>query len=451
MTRWVVTLVAVLLLIGFERGMALEDAPTPTPADTILYTVQRGDTLGLIAFRNHTTVAEIARLNSLTNPQLIVLGQRLRLPVSASNTATSAAPSSSTTDAEATPEVAAEALTAPVVALPLDYGVEADFTGQDLDSTVAQISALNMHWVKIEARWRDLEATRGVIDYTALDAVVDALRSHNLNLLVTITTAPDWARSSQVENGPPDDLALFAQFAGELAGHYAGRVQAYEIWNEPNLRREWNSAFFPISAETYANLLRNAYNTIKTVDPAAVVISAGLAPTGFNDGINAVDDRVYLDDLYAQGLAQISDAIGAHPYGFANPPDATCCAAPDGVLTHYGHPSFYFLDTLIDYRATMLRYGDETKLIWVTRFGWGTSEDTPTPPQNSAYVSYNSLEQQAQYFSRGFELGAQLGYVGVMIAYNLNGCVAQPANPEACYYSLFNPGGGNARFSTGWR
>ena len=441
MARWVVKLVVVFLLIGLQRGMALEDTPTPPPAETILYTVQHGDTLGLIAFRNHTTVAEIARLNNLDNPQLIVIGQQLRLPAPTGSLATPSAPINSTPDVEATPELSAEALATPVIALALDYGVEVDFSGQNVDSTVARITALGMHWVKIEARWRELEATRGVIDYTTLDAAVDSLRSNNLNILMTITTAPDWARSSHVENGPPDDLSLFAQFAGELAKHYAGRVQAYEIWNEPNLRREWNSTVFPINAEVYASLLRSAYGAIKAADPAAVVISAGLAPTGFNDGSNAVDDRVYLDDLYAQGLIQFSDAVGAHPYGFANPPDATCCAAPDGVLTHYGHPSFYFLDTLADYHVIMIKYGDENKLIWVTRFGWGTSVDTAAPPHNSAYVSYNSLEQQAQYLIRGFELGGQLGYVGVMIDYNLNGCVVQPENPEACYYSLLSPTG----------
>ncbi len=442
MTRWGMLFAIVILLTGFQRGMAVQDVtPTPTPEETILYTVQYGDTLGLIASLHHTTVAEIARLNNLTNPQLIVLGQQLRLPATTGATATPTTSTSPTKNPEATPELAAESQSAPIVALPLDYGIEADFSGQDVDGIVAQIVALNLHWVKIEARWRDLESTRGVIDYTKLDAVVDALRSHSLNLLLTITTAPDWARSSQVENGPPDDFAQFAQFAGQLAEHFAGRVQAYEIWNEPNLRREWNSAVFPISAEVYANLLRSAYSAIKAVDPAAVVISAGLAPTGFNDGINAVDDRLYLDDLYAHGLAQFSDAIGAHPYGFANPPDTTCCAAPEGVLSHYGHPSFYFLDTLNDYHAIMLKYGDGAKLIWATRFGWGTSADTSAPPHNSVYVSYNSLEQQAQYLAQGFEIGARLGFVGVMIGYNLNGCLTQPANPEACYYSLIDPAG----------
>ncbi|MCC6802881.1 MAG: hypothetical protein IT319_08355, partial [Anaerolineae bacterium] len=196
-----------------------------------------------------------------------------------------------------------------------------------------------------------------------------------------------------------------------------------------------------LGADSYATLLRGAYIAIKAVAPDALIISAGLAPTGFNDFINAVDDRQYLARLYQLGLADMSDAVGAHPFGFANPPDTVCCDAPDGVLSHFGHPSFYFRNTLDDYRQIMNTSGDTTTLIWITQFGWGTSEDTPAPPRNSLYVSYNSLEEQADYVARAYELGEHSGSVGVMILSNLNGCLVQPANAEACYYSLLAPSG----------
>jgi hypothetical protein len=145
--------------------------------------------------------------------------------------------------------------------------------------------------------------------------------------------------------------------------------------------------------------------------------------------------------LYPLGLADISDAVGAHPFGYGNPPDSVCCDAPEGVLTHYGHPSFYFLDTLNDYHQIMQDSGDFNTQIWVTEFGWGTSEDSAVPLSNSRYVSYNSLQKQAQYTARAFELGANSGFVGVMIDYNLNSCVAQPDNTEACYYSVISSSG----------
>ncbi len=448
--RWVVILAALLLLFMVRPSAARQDTPTPTAA-YLQYTVQSGDTLGLIASRYHVTISDIMRLNHIANPQLIVIGQNLRIPSSSTTasasptllatmlfpTVTQSAPIPPST-LEVTTEITAQAET---VSPAFDYGVEAFFDNQNLSSVISQISTLGMHWVKLRVEWRDLEATKRSIDYTKLDPIIDGLKAQNFSVLLTVTAAPDWARTDHEEKGPPDNYADYATFIGALAAHYAGKVQAYEIWNEPNLRREWNSTIHPLGAQNYADLLRAAYSAVKSADSAAVVVSAGLAPTGFNDGVNALDDQLYLQALYDQGLAQISDAIGAHPYGFANPPDAVCCNAPAGVKTHYGHPSFYFLDTLNDYHAIMQKNGDSSKLIWATQFGWGTSADLETPPRNSIYVSYTSLEQQAKYLPSAFEIGARLGFVGVMIAYNLNSCIAQPDNTEACYYSLIGPSG----------
>ncbi len=50
----------------------------PAMAGTIQ--VKRGQTLSAIAARHGTTVARLARMNDLSNPNLIVAGQRLRVP-----------------------------------------------------------------------------------------------------------------------------------------------------------------------------------------------------------------------------------------------------------------------------------------------------------------------------------------------------------------------------------
>ena len=48
--------------------------------ETFSYTVRPGDTLWALSLRFHTTVAELVRLNDIQNPDLIYPGQRLTIP-----------------------------------------------------------------------------------------------------------------------------------------------------------------------------------------------------------------------------------------------------------------------------------------------------------------------------------------------------------------------------------
>lgn len=54
--------------------------PRPDERDTMVYTVRPGDTLGDIAYRFRTTVQTLARINRITNPDMIRVGQRLLIP-----------------------------------------------------------------------------------------------------------------------------------------------------------------------------------------------------------------------------------------------------------------------------------------------------------------------------------------------------------------------------------
>lgn len=464
----------VCLLVGVPLSA---DRPTPTPTgdDTgfTVYTVQAGDTLGIIAARFGVPLRTLMQVNDLINPDLIIIGQSLRIPVAdgASPTPPTRAviPSITTTPlpvqptattppigvlpdvsitpttpaaeitAETTETTTAEDFTAQTAFPGFNYGIEVFFP-QGINAPYNQLTALGMDWVKTFVYWRDLEAVPGQIDFAQLDPIIDRLNASGFNILLTVTAAPNWTRTSQLEDGPPDNPAEYARFIGALAERYAGRVQAYEVWHEPNLRREWNSEVYPISPESYLELLRPAYAAVKAADPTAVVVSAGLAPTGFNDAVNALDDQLYLAALFRDELAEVSDAIGVHAAGWANPPEATCCLAAEGVETHFQSPRFYFRETLDAYRLIMTQYGD-TAPIWVTQFGWGTSADLETPSQNFVYVSYISLEQQAEYAAQAFEIAAQLGYVQVMILKNFDGCLVTPYNPELCYYSLLDVNG----------
>ena len=67
-------------LIYVGQRLAIPGAVSAPTASSGVYVVQRGDTLAAIAGRYGTTVQNLAQLNGLTNPNFIVVGQRLAVP-----------------------------------------------------------------------------------------------------------------------------------------------------------------------------------------------------------------------------------------------------------------------------------------------------------------------------------------------------------------------------------
>jgi hypothetical protein len=225
-------------------------------------------------------------------------------------------------------------------------------------------------------------------------------------------------------DGPPLDFALYRDFMAFLANRYQGDVAAYELWNEPNLQREWNGT--PLSAAEVTRLIAAGADGVRQADPQALVISSAPATTGINDGTTAFDDRVYLRGMLEAGIGDIVDGIGVHPYGWANPPGSSYADPDPSVPTHNNHPSFFFSDTVSDYKALLAEYGASGQL-WATEFGWGSFDqitdedgDPAQPPQGAEFMADVTEWEQAEYLLRALELARQDDAVGPMIIWNLN-------------------------------
>ena len=220
--------------------------------------------------------------------------------------------------------------------------------------------------------WLEIEPTCEEWHWEYPDFVVRAAEHYDLDLIVRLDGLPAWA----AEEAAADD---YATFAGTVAQRYRGQIKGYIVRNEPNLAREWGGR--PPDPAAYTELLRRAYEAIKAADPEATVVSAGLAPTNHQDA-EAMDDRAFLEAMYQAGAGAYFDALGAHPYGFAYPPDDPR-GAHDGLN----------LARLLDLREIMEAHGDGDKPIWVTELGWTTvgvgegSWLTVTPQQQADYLT----------------------------------------------------------------
>ena len=327
-------------------------------------------------------------------------------------------------------------------------GVQVHIHREDLAAIIADLQTLGVGWVKVQVSWKLYQPAPDRYDdflLAELDALVAAAQANDIAVLLNVAKAPEWSRPTTELDGPPQDYALFQAFMQFLAQRYQGRVAAYELWNEANLQREWNGA--PLNAADVVALLRAGAAGVRAADPAALLISGAPATTGINDGVTAVDDRVFLRQMLAAGVGDVVDGIGAHPYGWANPPDSSVTDGETAVPSHNNHPSFFFKDTLTDYLALLNEFG-VNKPLWVTEFGWGSFEGffdeagaPAAPPAGAEFMAYVSEWQQAEYIVRAFEMGQAWEQVGPMILWNLNFGPLLGSEFSESGYSLLNRAG----------
>ncbi len=310
-----------------------------------------------------------------------------------------------------------------------NYGIQLDWTNKDRDAELNQVQGMGFNWVKIQVRWCDMEGSKGNADLGSTDDFVGKAAARGIKVVFSVVCAPAWSRSDGGAggSGPPDNMNDAADFMAGLAARYCGKgLGAIEVWNEHNLLTEWHGK--PLSAPLYMDMLKAAYPRIKAACPAIIVVSGAPTPTGWNDGVVAIDDAVFLEQMYQNGLKDFSDAVGAHPSGFNVPALCnimdTACNRPEASFRapYEGrHHSWGFLGTMLTYHNIMVKYGDGAKQVWPTEFGWpthtgGSCGGGPCHPAGAD----NSPEQAAQWYVEAYQWSKQQKWVGVMIAWQLD-------------------------------
>jgi hypothetical protein len=293
--------------------------------------------------------------------------------------------------------------------------------------------------------WQDIEgAGQGKFNWDNSDRVVDEVQKYGLKLLVRVSADPDkafWAGQ------PPASTAAYVTFVGKVAQRYKGRIQAYQIWNEPNLGREWGNKR-PDPAG-YARMLKTAYAAIKAADPQALVITAGMAPTSEDSGRAMPDMKFYqgLYDAMAGSSAGYFDMLGAHAAGYAASPETDPAEVAADPKLHNNDPSapdllrVYAFRHVEDVRALMVRNGDGAKRIAILEFGW-TTDNRPDSPYfwHGAGAGIDDAKQ-GQYLVRAFKYAAAnwKPWMGVMTVIYMPD-VQWTKQDEQYYWSIIGPG-----------
>lgn len=283
----------------------------------------------------------------------------------------------------------------------VEIGMTVHLRGADAATLSRQfdlMDAMHVTWVRMDVDWSAVEPERGQFDWSYPDAIFDEAVARGKKVLVVLAFSPAWARPSAA--GPadtashvrPEQLSDFAEFATVAAERYAARgVSGWEIWNEPNSTKFWPPQ---PNADEYGALFRAAATAVRGVDPKATLLVGGLAPRydGPEAGIAPAD---YLDQLYANGTAQLADAIAVHPYSF---PALPMDASPKNIVGGFADlPALH---------GVMVKHDDGEKKIWITEFG----APTGTGPNAVSEDAQAKALIQARDQVRGWEWAGPLIY-----------------------------------------
>ena len=268
-----------------------------------------------------------------------------------------------------------------------------------------------MNWTKVQVHYGQ-----------DASGMVAAAHSKGFKIQLSALGSPDMVTKGGFES----------DYAGWVAGLAAAGADAIEVWNEPNIDREW--AVGHISPQAYTQLLCAAYNAIKGANAGTAVISAAPAPTGWFGGCgpNGCDDMPWMAGLRDAGAANCMDFIGAHHNSGATSPAARSGHPADPGSTHH---SWFFLPQTELYYNT---FGGARKLFY-TEMGYASQEGVEGFHDAFAWARGTNNAQQAQWLAEAVSLSVNTGMVRCIIVWNID-FVRYGYDPQDGF-AILRPGG----------
>jgi hypothetical protein len=271
----------------------------------------------------------------------------------------------------------------------------------DRERILGGVAATGTRWVRVDMLWSSIEPRRGHRDWGKFDAIVDTADRYGLKLLPIVAYVPPWASDSGELWTYPDSDA-FESFFGAALRRYP-QIQAWELWNEPNLGRF--STPRPDSA-AFVAFLRAARHARDAVGSRAKLIAGGLAPGADIDIVS------WINQVAIRGGLRLIDGLGIHPYSSVSPDD------PRSWMMQ--------LQAVHERLADM---GRPDLALWLTEYG------APTVSVVNGYGPALSEAQQAERLATAFALATRFDWIENLTWYEYRDGCGDARDPE-CNFGL---------------
>jgi len=200
-----------------------------------------------------------------------------------------------------------------------------------IDTEMALAQQLHVANIRIEIPWFLVEPSKGGYDWTRADYIFNSATSHGMVIQPILVYTPAWDGGYNAFPVAAD----FQSFVTTFMGRYGGRINAVEMWNEPD---GGQSLVANNPAQYVQDILIPGYNAVKSTHPGVKVIEGG----SINDSGTCCP---WLSGIYAAGGGNYFDIAAFHDYG-----------------GNYGQ-------IVSAYRGVLSAHGQSGKPIWMGEYG----------------------------------------------------------------------------------
>lgn len=262
------------------------------------------------------------------------------------------------------------------------------FSPERYQKQIDRLKALGLEWVRLDLHWDQLETAQNQYKLATLDELVGKLQQNQIKSVFYLVGSARFISSAPPlsmypDQYPPKDPNVFANRMALLSQRYPS-VDAWQVWNEPNLLGFWRPAADPAG---YATLLTATTQALRAVNPSKPVVAAGMA--FFSEMPNG---QTMFDALGALGVASLNTVVSYHPY----------TQLPEGN----DPANLDFIAKTTQLNQALRNGGVQT--LWSTEWGWSTykgpkdAQDIITPQAQADYVVRRLALMSAMDFDKIF-------------------------------------------------
>jgi hypothetical protein len=227
------------------------------------------------------------------------------------------------------------------------------------------IAEAGIPWVRERITWRDTETASGTYNWLGYDKGINALYLEGLYVSQVFHDTPAWSRTSTTTLSTTDDLRSLYTWIKKTQQHYANKIHAWEIWNEPEYatQTDWSDL-----AERYAALQKAGYWGVKDADSTVKVLMSSMSTY---PGISKKTDA-FSYHAFQSKLTDYMDAFNFHMYN-----------TPEDYNT-----------ALTSFNSRLTQSGGAIRPPWLTETGIFI---TPTVGTGTTELDKTAAQTQARY------------------------------------------------------